>query len=77
MATGTVTTLAGSGEDGDADGAGAAAEFDYPRGLALSADGAMLFVADYYNHKIRQVDVATGTVTTLADSGEEGDDDGV
>ena len=41
--------------------------FDCPRGLAVSVDGATLFVADFNNYKIRQVDVATGAVTTLAD----------
>ena len=68
MATGTVTTLAGSGEEGDDDGAGAAAEFCCPSGNELSTDGATLFVADTDNNKIRQVDVATGAITTLAGS---------
>ena len=77
VATGAVTTLAGSGEDGDADGVGAAAEFCYPNGIAISPDSSALFVADFSNHKIRRVEVATGAVTTLAGSGEEGDADGV
>ena len=77
MATGAVTTLAGSGDDGDADGVGAAAQFSGPTGIALSTDGGMLFVADTSNHTIRQVDVATGAVTTLAGSGEDGLADGV
>ena len=66
VATGAVTTLAGSGEDGDADGVGVAARFCYPRGIAISPDGSALFVADSSNHKIRRVEVATGAVTTLA-----------
>ena len=67
VATGAVTTLAGSGEEGDADGVGAAAQFNVPQRLALSSDGATLFIADSGNDKIRQLDVATGAVTTLAD----------
>jgi len=77
VATGEVTTLAGSGENGDADGVGDAAEFCGPRGLATSPDGSALFVADWSNHKIRRVEVATGSVTTIAGSGDEGDADGV
>ncbi|EOD15737.1 hypothetical protein EMIHUDRAFT_44097, partial [Emiliania huxleyi CCMP1516] len=77
VATGAVTTVAGSGERGDADGVGGAAEFDGPGGIALSPDGSALFVADFRNHKIRRVEVATGAVTTVAGSGAEGSADGV
>lgn len=77
VATGAVTTFAGSGEDGSVNGSGAAAAFRYPCVACLSADGATLFVSDFCDHKIRQVDVATGAVTTLAGSGGEGNADGV
>ena len=77
VATGAVTTLAGSGEKGNADGVGDAAQFNEPHGLAVSPDGSALFVADCDNHKIRRVEVATDAVTTLAGSGENGDADGV
>ena len=76
VATGAVTTLAGSGEEGDADGVDAA-QFNDPYGVTISPDGSALFVADFWNHKIRRVEVATGAVTTVAGSGEEGDEDGV
>ena len=39
--------------------------------VAASPDGSAVFVADYENHEIRRVEVATGEVTTLAGSGEE------
>ena len=39
---------------------GDAVEFDGPYGVAISPDGGALFVADYGNHKIRRVEVATG-----------------
>ncbi|EOD23182.1 hypothetical protein EMIHUDRAFT_349742, partial [Emiliania huxleyi CCMP1516] len=77
VATGAVTTLAGSGENGDADGVGEAAQLCYPAGIAVSPDGSALFVADVDNHKIRRVEVATGAVTTIAGSGDAGDTDGV
>lgn len=79
VATGSVTTLAGgAGSPGSADGAGSAARFRYPRGVALSADGTLALVADFSNNLVRGVTVATGTVTTLAGSpGSPGSADGV
>ena len=72
VATGAVTTLAGSGTVGSADGVGGAAQFRNPFGVAISPDGSALFVADQGNHKIRRVEVATGEVTTVAGSGTRG-----
>ncbi|EOD33766.1 hypothetical protein EMIHUDRAFT_229266 [Emiliania huxleyi CCMP1516] len=77
VATGAVTTLAGSGEAGDADGVGDAAEFFSPAGIAISPDGSALFVVDFHNDKIRRVELATGAVTTIAGSGNMGSADGV
>jgi len=52
VATGAVTTLAGSSEEGDADGVGGAAQFSEPYSLAVSLDGSALFVGDCGNNKI-------------------------
>ena len=72
----TVSTIAGSGTAGHADGAGAAAQFKTPIGLAVS--GTTLYVADSENHRIRAVDLASAdkTVSTIAGSGTAGHADG-
>lgn len=62
---GTVTTLAGTaGNAAFADGAGAAAAFNNPQGLALGPDG-NVYIADTSNHVIRRTTPA-GVVTTIA-----------
>jgi sugar lactone lactonase YvrE len=71
---GVVTTLAGSGGGGFADGAGAAASFFYPQGVAVDKEGTV-YVADTDNNKIRKITPA-GVVTTLAGSGNFGALDG-
>lgn len=75
VATGVVTTLAGSGESGDVDGVGIAASFDGLGGI--TTDGTHLYVTDIYNNKVRKIEIATGVVTTLAGSGSATDADGI
>ena len=53
IASRAVTTLAGTGVAGFADGN--SAQFNSPRGLAVSPDGMSLYVADYNNNRVRQV----------------------
>lgn len=76
IATGTVTTLAGTAwASGSTDGAGAAARFYSPRGI--TTDGANLYVADTTNNTIRKVAISTGAVTTLAGKASIGSTDGI
>jgi DNA-binding beta-propeller fold protein YncE len=53
---GKVTTIAGTGEQGFADGAGMAAKFNAPTGIAVDAAG-NIYVADCWNHCIRKITV--------------------
>ena len=70
--TGTITTVAGSGERGYSGDGGPAvqAQLAIPSSIALDGDG-NLYIADRFNHRIRLVD-STGTITTVAGTGEEG-----
>jgi sugar lactone lactonase YvrE len=64
-AAGVVTTLAGTeGVSGYADGTGAAARFDIPKGIAVDSNGTV-YVSDSNNHTIRKI-TSVGVVTTLA-----------
>lgn len=62
--SGLVTTLAGNGAAGSADGLGALAQLRDPRGLTIDSS-ANLYLADYGNHRIRKID-STGNVSTIA-----------
>ena len=91
-ADGMMSTVAGTGKVGGltSDAVGLAkeamflffdpAEFSNPSdpggGLITSADGKTLYIADTGNHRIRAVDIAAGTIVTVAGSGPSGCDGG-
>ena len=68
-ATGIITTVAGTGEQGfHGDGGPAThAAISLPRDVALDSDGS-LYIADGANNRIRKVD-PDGTITTIAGTG--------
>jgi RHS repeat-associated protein len=65
-----VSTLAGNGTAGFADGSAAVAMFNNPQGIAVAPNG-LVYVADTANNRIRRIS-ADGTVTTLAGDGTPG-----
>jgi DNA-binding beta-propeller fold protein YncE len=68
---GTVSTLAGTGQAGHADGSFPSASFKNPSGIAVSKQTA-IYVADAGNHVIRK---CLGTVSTIG-QGQPGTTDG-
>ena len=73
-ATGVITTVAGNGNGGySGDGeAATSAQLNFPQGLAMDAAG-NLFIADSSNNRIREVNHATGNITTVAGNGTGGE----
>jgi len=77
---GTITTVVGVGMQGPEGDGGPAAEcqLDWevgsnpePSGGVVAADG-KLFIADTLSHRIRVVDLESGTIDTFAGTGEQG-----
>jgi sugar lactone lactonase YvrE len=73
QATGIISTIAGNGTLGySGDGGPATSAMLYgPRTMAVDASG-NVYIADYYNHRIREVAQATGVITTVAGTGMRG-----
>jgi hypothetical protein len=74
LTTNEVTTIAGTGVAGFKDGSASSAQFNYPGGLTLVEESGtkFLYIADYYNHRIRKLKLdANGNgveITTVAGS---------
>jgi len=78
-AGGVISTLAGNGDPGR-DGVGTfsgdggpavTAGLALPNAIALDASG-NLYISDYFNHRIRRIDGATGIIDSVAGSGTAG-----
>lgn len=82
IASGNVLHVYGSGRPGLVDCVGTdgnnsnseEAEFHSPQGVALSAAGDVLFVADTESHAVRAIDVTSGAVSTIGGDGQQGFD---
>jgi methyl coenzyme M reductase subunit C len=77
MSTSAVSTFAGSGSSGAANGVGTAASFSQPMGVAMSSDGTFAVTSCKASHRIRRIEISTAVVTTLAGSGVAGLTNGV
>jgi DNA-binding beta-propeller fold protein YncE len=66
--------VAGTGEQGHAGDGGPArlATLAGPKGIAFARDGS-LYIAETESHTIRRIDLKTGTIQTVAGTGERGD----
>ena len=76
---GVVTTIAGNGNWGYADGFGTSAKFREPHTLAISSSG-VLFVSDVQNNRIRKIELQSDgkyKVSTVAGNGNYGYVDGI
>ncbi len=73
LSTGVITTIADNGTAGyNGDGiAGTAAELNLPFGVAVDAAGNLL-IADTGNNRIRQLNLSTNIITTVAGNGTAG-----
>ena len=80
-ATGTISTVAGTGFGDGATGTGGytgdngpatSAELNGPGAIAIDSAG-NFYIADFYNSAVRKVTAATGVITTVAGDGTHGD----
>ena len=71
-AAGRISTVAGTGDPGDAGDGGPAtrAELNTPQGLAVDSAG-RLYIADTLNNRVRRID-PDGTIRTVAGTGDAG-----
>src|SRR5437762_11261837 len=72
---GTLLETIGTGEHGAGDGPFDRATFFRPQGMVL--DGETLYVADTENHLIREIDLKSKTVKTIAGTGQQSREYGV
>lgn len=73
LATGVLTTIAGTGVAGYSGDGGSAlsAQLFHPTALAADSSGD-LYLADTGNHRIRRIDAVSGVISTVAGNGSQG-----
>jgi thiol-disulfide isomerase/thioredoxin len=69
--SGEIQHVIGTGKPGLTDGSFSEAQFFAPQGMALDAENQLLYVADTENHCLRQVDLKSQQVKTIAGTGEQ------
>ncbi len=69
-----ITTFAGTGQYGYSGDGGQARQATFAEiyGLGINRRKRCIYLADYFNHCIREIDIKTGIVSTVTGSGEEG-----
>lgn len=75
-ATGIISTLAGSGSAGYAEGAGSEASFNTPSNICLNEAQGVIYVSDTGNYRVRSINISTGQTTLVAGTGVLGLVDG-
>ena len=72
--THVATNFAGTGKSGFSGDGGPAdqAQFNITMCGTLSPDGAFMVIADIGNHRVRQIDMKTRIITTIAGNGKKG-----
>jgi sugar lactone lactonase YvrE len=71
--TGIISTIAGNGTAGyNGDGiAATTAELSSPNEVSFDASG-NIYIADWFNHRVRKVNITTGIISTVAGTGTGG-----
>ena len=70
--SGTIHTVAGTGQTKWSGDGGTALSATLNEPVALAIDGARLYIADQSNNRIRLLDLGTGVLSTVAGTGEAG-----
>jgi hypothetical protein len=76
ISTNTLSTFAGTGVVGFADGPGTSAQFRIPTCIFFDNSGDII-VCDNENNRIRKININTRVVTTIAGTGVAGNQDGI
>ncbi|MBS4098898.1 MAG: fibronectin type III domain-containing protein [Sulfuricella sp.] len=67
--SGIISTVAGNDTYGfNGDGLATNSSLAYPSGITLDGRG-NIYIADYYNHRVRKVSIDTGLISTVAGNG--------